>query len=336
VLRRFAWVLALNLIAAAVVGGSALAADDTSRGQSYTITSLADLAGADNSDATAIDERGQIVGHSGPDAVLQARGKLSDLGLPSGRTASWAFGLNERGDVVGGTHDSSGHQQAALWSNGRWTPLPNLAGGTLSEAHAVNARGQAVGYSSVGNDFTRHAVLWDTSRAPVDLGTLPGDTNSEARGINARGDIVGESYTTEGQHHAVVWRNGVISALPSLPGGGDSVAYAINARDQIVGQSGVHAALWEKRGVTDLGALPGNGASRAYGINERGQVVGSSDVAFYSHAVLWDHGAMVDLGLPPSGTQSEARGINNRGQVVGQAYDTTGHAHAVTWERARS
>jgi probable HAF family extracellular repeat protein len=326
-------VLAFNLILGVVASGSALADDDKSRG--YAIASLANVAGADYSDAVDVGDRGEVVGLSGSHAVVQVGGRVTDLGVPPSRTASWAFGENERGQVVGGTQDASGKAHAAVWENGRWTELGNLPGGTISEAHAMNGGNQVVGYSTVGSDFTRHAVLWDNKGKPVDLGTLPGDTNSEARGINERGEIVGESYTTEGLRHAVVWRDRVISALPGLAAGGDSAAYDINNRGQIVGFSGVHAALWENRGVKDLGTLPGSTASRAYGINERSEVVGSSDVAFYPHAALWSQGTATDLGMLPGGTQSEARAINAHGKIVGQAYDGTGHAWAVTWDRGR-
>jgi probable HAF family extracellular repeat protein len=337
VLRRFTLVLAFNLMLGAVANSSVLAAEDSSKVQSYTIASLADIAGADHGDAVDIDDRGHVVGQSGPHAVLQQAGKLNDLGLPGGRTASWGFGTNDRGEIVGGANDATGFAHAAVWDNGRWTELPYLPGGKIAEAHAVNARGQVVGYSTIDAIGTRHAVLWDNNRAPIDLRTLPGDTHSEARGINDRGEIVGESYTTIGPRHAVVWRNGAITPLPLLPGGGDSAAYAINARGQIAGFSGLHAAVWDTRGgVTDLGALPGSATSRAYGINDRGQVVGSSDVAYYPHAVLWDRGVATDLGNLAGGPQSEARAINERGQIVGQAYDTTGHTHAVIWDRSHS
>ena len=335
-LRRFSLVLVLNLILGVVAGGSALADDDNkAKGQGYAIASLANVAGADYSDATDVGDRGQIIGLSGPHAVMQVGGQLIDFDLPPGRTASWAFGQNDHGEIVGGTHDASGHARAASWQDGRWTELGTLTGGTISEAHAVNSRGLVVGYSTITGDHDRHAVLWDNKGKPIDLGMLPGDTNSEARGINDRGEIVGESYTTEGPRHAVVWRDRVISALPALPGGGDSAAYNINARGQIVGFSGVHAVLWDNGGVKDLGTLPGSSASRAYGINDRGDVVGSSDVAYYPHAVVWSHGTTTDLGTLPGGTQSEARSINAHGKVAGQSYDGTGHAWAVTWDKGR-
>jgi probable HAF family extracellular repeat protein len=333
--RRFAFVLVLNLVLGVLAGGSALADDDTSKGRGYAIASLANVAGADYSDATDINDRGQVVGLSGTRAVMQLGGRLTDLGVPAGRTSSWAFGQNERSQIVGGTQDQTGYAHAASWENGRWTELANLPGGKISEAHAINSRGQMVGYSTLTGDLVRHAVLWDNKGKAIDLGTLPGDTNSEARGINDRGEIVGESYTTEGQRHAVVWRDRVISALPTLPGGGDSAAYGINNRGQVAGFSGIHAALWENRGVKDLGTLPGSRSSRAYDINDRGDVVGSSDVAFYPHAVLFKNGAVIDLGSLPGGTQSEARSINDQGRIVGQSYDSTGHGHAVSWDRAR-
>ncbi|WP_232442189.1 hypothetical protein [Burkholderia ubonensis] len=49
-----------------------------------------------------------------------------------------------------------------------------------------------------------------------------------------------------------------------------------------------HAFLFENGVVTDLGNLPGGTSSAAFGINEHGQVVGEATTSSgQTHAVMW-------------------------------------------------
>ena len=121
-LRRCAFVLALNLIGGVVASSSVLADEEKSRSQAYAIASLANVAGATSSDAIDIGDHGQVVGMSGDHAVMQERGRLTDLGVPAGRAYSWAFGQNERGQIVGGASDASGVAHAAVLIGVRMAP----------------------------------------------------------------------------------------------------------------------------------------------------------------------------------------------------------------------
>ena len=67
-----------------------------------------------------------------------------------------------------------------------------------SSANSVNDLGQIVGWSNTntclyGDDSVFHGVLWTTSGAIRDLGTLPGDTLSTASKINHFGQVIGAS-----------------------------------------------------------------------------------------------------------------------------------------------
>ena len=74
---------------------------------------------------------------------------MIDLGTLGG-LASYARGVNERGQVVGHSHTASGDTHAFLWEKGVLTDLGTL-GGSYSNARAINSRGQIVGWSTTAD-----------------------------------------------------------------------------------------------------------------------------------------------------------------------------------------
>src|SRR4051794_8760134 len=71
--------------------------------------------------------------------------QLIDLGVPSGTTASYGYGINDSGVVAAGA--TSGSEGAYRWQSGVWTSLGTL-GGTFSRSYDVNALGVVAGSAS--------------------------------------------------------------------------------------------------------------------------------------------------------------------------------------------
>jgi probable HAF family extracellular repeat protein len=119
-----------------------------------------------------------------------------ELPLLPGGTQSQALGVNDGGDIVGWSTNSSNNRHAVLWHNGQIIDLGTLPGGVTSEAHAINAAGQIVGYSD-GPGFAHHAVAWNAVApyAVVDLGALSGN-DAVANAITPSGLVVGVSSST--------------------------------------------------------------------------------------------------------------------------------------------
>jgi probable HAF family extracellular repeat protein len=204
------------------------------------------------------------------------------------------------------------------------------AGYTISEARAVNDRGQVVGDSFPAGLGPEHAFLWERGRIR-NLGTL-GGLISDATDINNHGQVVGVSMTAAGELHAFLWAGG---RMRDLGLAAFATASDLNDRGQVTGGVPVgetfHAYRLRRGHLTDLDAadVPW---SEGVAINEDGQVAGNSAPApaAFNHAFLWSRGRRIDLGTL-GGEFSSAAGINDHGAVVGQATTAEGPMRAFVW-----
>ena len=261
---------------------------------------------------------------AGPLARVASAVTATDLGTLGGESSE-ATAVNDSGQVVGRAETSSGDVHAFSWTHaGGMVDLGTLVGGKESEATAVNASGQVVGwsYTSSGNI---HAFSWTHAGGMVDLGTL-GSGSSEATAVNASGQVVGWSYTSSGNVHAFSWTHaGGMVDLGTL-GGTESEAVAVNDSGQVVGGSTTgspyihHAFSWtQSGGMVDLGTLGGN-ESNATAVNDSGQAIGWAETSSANqYAFSWTQaGGIVDLGTLGGGC-SFADAVNDCRQVVGWA-----------------
>jgi probable HAF family extracellular repeat protein len=203
-------------------------------------------------------------------------------GLPGGIDRGSAYDINDAGQIVGYSVDTSLRRHAVVWNRTAFAlDLGDAMGVTNSAATGINNAGDIVGDAD-GNVFVRRNGVVTT----LDPGS--------ALDINDAGVIAGYAPGMV----PVVWRNGVREYLPGLFG---PIAYghtitSLNNAGDLVGftfqQTGPlynTAVLWRNGKAIDLGRYPGGTISAAYGINDSGVIVGEGNIAPGGpmHALRW-------------------------------------------------
>jgi probable HAF family extracellular repeat protein len=288
-------------------------------------------------EATAINDFGQVAGRSGSHAVFWDGTVATVLPLPDGYMSATATGINNRGEVVGYCSDAFGFTHAFVWSRATgvrdlgpgaafgiddrgnvvgassWYGGPQIwsAEGSIVDlalpglegrAYGVNQRGQVIGYRQVAPGDNLHGFVWDMSGAATDLGFV-----GWAFAVNDRAHVFGRSemQTEHGFYpEPGLWTQATAPALVPLgtPPRGDNWRGAINNMDWI-------ASVW----TTD------DGRERMHGF-----------VAFADRTIL-DLSDHVTTSIADFDTW--VADVNELGQVVGTVRDPfTGAEHPVMWE----
>ncbi len=294
-----------------------------------------------------------ITAVSGPAALADGLYTITDLGTLSGQSSSVATSINNQGQVVGVSYNSSdgsfassiaGGQapprfdqtgngaQSFLFSNGQMTQI-NPTGGL---AVSINNSAQVVGgpYSSI-NDSGQYvggafSGVYNTNYSQDNQLVSGGTTtllSMTPYAINNTGEIAG--YVAVSAHggvdlHPAIYQNGQITDLFSKFSNGtyvDSGAVAINKQGDLlitVWQQGATTQSFlyhaDTSTATNLTALPGGAGLIGTALNNLGQVVGNGYI--YNDGTVQ---ALASL-LPISSgwTNLNATGINDSGQIVGQ------------------
>lgn len=153
-------------------------------------------------------------------AVWTGTHKPRTLPPYKGDPDTWALAINERGTIVGQSGPCSGsHVRVVMWRNGAVIDLGSL-GGSYGQPFHINDRDQVVGNSNLTGNKTSHAFLWENGKMH-DLSPLTGDAFSAAWGMDEAGHAVGASWSPDKKHFplnysAVIWQQGAVIDLNTV------------------------------------------------------------------------------------------------------------------------
>jgi probable HAF family extracellular repeat protein len=175
-------------------------------------------------------------------------GHMQELLPLPGDSVSAATAINDKGQVVGISGDCGvavggvSAKHAVLWENGVPTNLGDLGGHSWNTPTAINNEGVVVGFSlPLDQDGTLNyrAFVWTRESGVRKLDEMPGTIRSIAYGLNEDGQIVGVARTGVGRR-AVIWQTPV-AAIQDLnefiPTGSPilTIAADVNSAGQIAG-----------------------------------------------------------------------------------------------------
>ena len=113
--------------------------------QNGTVTLLE--GGSNDCYITGVNDQGQVVGYANNHAVIWQNGAITDLTpqIASTNSFSYAYGINNQGDIVGSYYPSQGIRHGFLLRNGKLTDLNAFmpdSSWVVEDADMINDRGQ--------------------------------------------------------------------------------------------------------------------------------------------------------------------------------------------------
>jgi hypothetical protein len=196
-----------------------------------TYTTLPGFPGADATNTTGFNARGEIVGLYITAGVqhgfLRSRnGVFTSIDAP-GATVTQVWGINNAEQIVGNIQDG---EPGFVYFNGLFTPIA-VPGADTTIPRGINNAGDIVGYYSISG-VVHGFLLSNASFTTIDF---PGAVNTNTLGINNLGVIVGHYALVEnGPIHGFVLSNGVFTTIDA-PGFTDTSPFGLNDLGDIVG-----------------------------------------------------------------------------------------------------
>jgi probable HAF family extracellular repeat protein len=307
-----------------------------------------------NSNATAINERGDVVGvaetswydftcHFVLHAVIWRNGEIIDLGgIPPYDTGGYGKGINDNGDAAVGwagvaLAGGGGTGGAFFWKEGD--------GMSLIHDGDDFPNGQAWGVNNsyqVAVTYKGNSHYWDatTGLRLIEFDDSPDNYSSASWEINNNGIVVGSARRADYFLHSFRYdpSTDTIVDLHDIAFR-HSEAYGLNDNGDIAGwieayTNEMYAAIWPvDGGRIDLPVFvfgPGYAYSKAEHINDLGDVVGTDVSAYVEPAIGWvnfdvlggntDRVKLTDLLSPADAadwTLTSGFEINNARQITG-------------------
>jgi probable HAF family extracellular repeat protein len=222
-----------------------------------------------------------------PQQGLSASNQLYDfqaIDFP-GAATTWAFGINNCGDVVGFYFDANGNQHGFLFNKKDGFKTIDVPGAAATSLFGINDERDVVGGWSDNSGILHGVLIRGEKLVPINF---PGGVDTVAFGINNEGDVVG--------------------------------AYDLGDQSTNIGfvlKKGQFTSL------QDPNATPSQTAAQS--IDARGRIVGYYvDPLGIYHGYIFTDGEYSTIDFPGAAVGSTANDINSHGQISGQYFDGPG------------
>jgi probable HAF family extracellular repeat protein len=316
----------------------------------YNLLEIA-IPGATNTYATDLNDRGEIVGYTGPPGSRQSQGfvyaqdTFNVLPVP---VLPVPLAINNAGEVVGGYTGPDGDDAAFLYQGGAVSELFSLQGFFGADAFlgvaGLNDNGVIAGNIYAQNNdrgfIYDHGIsrsLRDDLRAAFPTNPpgmdITGDFRAITTGINNQGEAIGIYRAVPGDsdnspRFGLVDYNGAVTLL-QVPGTTNTDAFGINDAGKIVGGSDVGAFIYENGAYTILNdPEAATGTTVAKDVNDQGDIIGDyKNAAGISHGFVYRDGTYTTLDAPGA-ISTTLSDINSTGEIVGNYTATDGTHHA--------
>ena len=240
-----------------------------------------------------------------------------------GATSTSAWGINNRGDVVGVYTLADKTVHGFLWRGGQLTAI-DFPGAAATDAWGINSQGDILGDYTL--DGVTHTFVLTAGRfVTVDV---PGATLTSLAGINTTGRLFGIYNLPDKSTHTVVIK-GQETINYDYPGG-VTQGNGMNNPGDLVGNytiAGVTHGYLQSDGKFTTFDFPNSAFTGAYGISDSGDIVGRyRDASGATHGYVYSGGTFTAIDIPGA-TQTAVSAINSVGDFAGR-YTSGGISHA--------
>jgi hypothetical protein len=270
-----------------------------------------------------------------PSAVTLSYGLIDFPRSP----ASNAFGINSKGDIVGG-YGPEAPPPAFYFETTGYTLKKNTyrtlayPGAAYSAPYGINDKGVIIGfYDLLGDQNFRGYMYKGTEFTNIDY---PGAEATAAAAINNSDEVIGIYFDSSNVQHGFMLKKGIYTSI-DVPNSYDTEPWGINSKGVIVGayydfNNIQHGFVYQAGQFTTVD-YPGATNSVLTSINDAGQIVGTygdgvtvaGEEWDTSNVFLLDQGTFTPLALPLGDIQVTWSYTMTGNQFVGFYVDSTGN-----------
>jgi hypothetical protein len=258
-----------------------------------------------------------------------------------GAVATFAFGINPAGDLVGGYYDNSYNEHGFVLHKGQFVSF-DYPGAVWSEGEAITPQGDILGQYGLPDNTVHGFLLRRGGFIPVDVPNQANDVglpNTMPVHISPSGSIMGcyhqsepdGSVNLDTMYGFEMNAHGITSFWEAR-----SMHNGINPASDVVGilysaDGKVHQSYVIKDGVTSWFQFPGSIATQAWDISPTGVMVGFHRNATGVHGFVRRGEDMTSFDVPGA-SATYPFGVNAIGDITGYFNDATG-SHAFLLSR---